>query len=94
MKERSAPLATCLPRLDPDELRRFARRDWGAPARLSRAIRAAMPVEDKVRLAISLYESARALRPDWPDDSTRLADLRAHRRMRELLNRAAHVGAR
>jgi hypothetical protein len=87
-------LATELPRLDPEELRRFARRDWGAPARLSRRVRAALPVEEKLRLAVSLYESARAVRPDWPDDATRLADIRAHQRLRNLLDRAAHVGTR
>ncbi len=87
-------MPTKLPRLDPEDLRRFAQRDWGAPARLSRAARVALPVAEKLRLSSKLYESARALRPDWPDELTRLADLRAHQRMRNLLNRAANVGTR
>ncbi len=80
-------------RLDPEDLRRYARRDWGAPERLARRQRALQPVEVKVRLAIELYEAARATRPGWPDTATRLADFEAHCRLRALLDRAAHVGA-
>lgn len=81
-------------RLDPDDLRRYARRDWEAPARLARQDRARQPIEVKVRLAIELYEAARATRPCWPDTATRQADFEAHCRVRALLDRAAHVGAR
>ena len=83
-----------MPRLDPAELRAYARRDWGAPERLSRRRNANLPVADKVRLAIALSEAARATRPDWPDDAARRADLETHLRVRALLDRAAHVGAR
>jgi hypothetical protein len=76
------------------ELREYARRDWGAPARLARTQRATLPVEHKVRLAIDLYEATCATRPDWPDEATRRADLASHQRVRALLERAAHVGAR
>ena len=82
------------PRLDVTELREYARRDWGAPARLARRRRAMLPVEHKVRLGIDLYEATRTTRPDWPDEATRRADLANHRRVRALLDRAAHVGAR
>ena len=82
------------PRLDPAELRAYARRDWDAPERLSRRRRVNLPVADKVRLAIDLSEAARATRPDWPNDATRRADLESHLRVRALLDRAAHVGAR
>jgi hypothetical protein len=81
-------------RLDPNQLRDYASRDWGAPERLARAQRSRQPVERKVRLAIELYEAARAARPDWPDAAMRQRDLAAHIRLRTLLNRAAHVGAR
>ena len=82
------------PRLKATELREYARRDWGAPARLARRQRATLPVEHKVRVGIELYEAARATRSDWPDEATRRADLAHHRRVRALLDRAAHVGAR
>ena len=82
------------PRLKAAELREYAGRDWGAPARLARRQRATLPVEQKIRLAIELYEATRATRPDWPDDATRRADLASHLRVRALLDRAAHVGAR
>lgn len=83
-----------MPRLDPDDLRAYANRDWRAPERLARAERARLPLEQKVRLAIELYEAARATRPDWPDEATRRADLESHLQVRALLDRAADVGAR
>ena len=82
------------PRLKATELREYARRDWGAPARLARRQRATLPVSQRIALAIDLYEATRATRPDWPDDATRRADLATHLRVRALLDRAAHVGAR
>nr|MBA2319878.1 hypothetical protein [Deltaproteobacteria bacterium] len=83
-----------VPRLDPADLRAYAARDWGAPERLARAHRARQPVEQKVAIAVALYEAARATLPGWPDEATRRADLAAHVRLRALLDRAAHVGAR
>ena len=79
---------------DVTELRSYAGRDWDAPARLARKHRAALPVEQKVRLAIDLYEAARAARPEWPGEAVRRADLATHLRVRALLDRAAHVGGR
>ena len=81
-------------RLDADELRAYAARDWGAPERLARRARAALPTDEKVRIAIELYEATKAMCPDWPDEATRRADLRSHLRVRALLERASHVGAR
>ncbi len=81
-------------RLDPAALRAYALRDWGAPERLARRLRAQQPIERKVRLAIELYEAARATRPGWPDEATRRADLESHMRVRALLDKATHVGAR
>ena len=83
-----------VPSLDPSELKAYARRDWGAPARLACEQRALLSIERKVQLAIELYEAARASRPDWPDEATRRADLASHRRVRALLDRARHVGRR
>ena len=76
-------------RLDPDELRAYAARDWGAPARLAREKRATRPTDEKVRIAIELYEATKATRPDWPDEATRRADLESHLRVRALLE--SHV---
>ena len=81
-------------RLDPAELREYARRDWDAPQRLARRARAEQSIAHKIRLAVELYEVARASRPSWPDEDTRRADLQSHVRVRTLLDKAAHVGAR
>lgn len=81
-------------RLDAADLRNYARRDWGLPERLARGYRVRLPVEQKVRLAIDLYEAARSTRPEWPTEATRRNDLAIHERVRELLDRAAHVGRR
>ncbi len=81
-------------RLNPEELREYARRDWSAPERLARAHRAQQSIAQKVRIAIELYEAVRQMRPNWPDEATRRADLASHLRVRALLDKAAHVGAR
>jgi len=83
-----------LSRLDPEDLRAYARRDWGAPERLARWARAHQPVAEKVRIAIELYESAKRMRPDWPDEAERHRDFEAHLRLKALLDKAANVGAR
>ena len=80
--------------LDVTELRIYAGRDWGAPERLARKHRANLPVEQKVRLAVGLYEAARATRPEWPSEAVRRADFATHLRVRALLDRAAHVRSR
>ncbi len=83
-----------MPLLDETELRAYARRDWGAPARLARRERVRLPVARKVQLAVELYEAVRATRPGWPDEETRRSDLANHQRVRALLDRASHVGRR
>ena len=81
-------------RLDPETLRRYAQRDWSAPERLARIHRARQPIDQKVNMAIELYEAARRTRPEWPDEATRRADFEAHLRLRALLDKAADVGTR
>lgn len=81
-------------RIDPAELREYARRDWAAPERLARQDRANQSLARKIQLVVELYEAARALRPGWPDEETRRSDLQSHLRVRALLDDAAHVGAR
>ena len=81
-------------RLDPNDLRAYARRDWAAPERLARRERASLPVAERVRIAIALYEAARATNPSWPDAETRRADFETHVRVKALLARACDVGGR
>jgi len=81
-------------RLEHDDLRRYAARDWGAPERLARRHRAEQPVARKVALAVQLYEAARATSPAWPDEQCRAKDLESHVNLRKRLRRAGHVGAR
>ena len=83
-----------MPLLDPADLRAYAGRDWSAPERLARQDCARLSVAERVAIGIALYEAARTTQPDWPDAAARAADLLHHRRMRSLLDRAAHVGAR
>lgn len=83
-----------MPLFDDADLREYAGRDWEAPARLARAARARLPVDHKLRLAAELREAARSVRPGWPDEKDREADLAGHRRLRALLERAADVGRR
>lgn len=91
---RGAQWRLVVPRFDLTDLREYAGRDWGLPERLARAHRARLPVAQKVRIAIELYEAARATRPEWPDEAARRADFANHQRLRALLDRAAHVGRR
>lgn len=81
-------------RFDAEDLRSYAGRDWGAPERLASIHRVNLPVEQKVQLAIDLYEAARIANPGWPSEADRRADFSAHLRVRALLDRAAHVGHR
>jgi len=81
-------------KLDPADLRAYARRDWSALEARSRRARAALPPAQKVAVAIALYESARATLPGWPTEADRRRDLQDTLRLRRLLDRASHVGAR
>lgn len=81
-------------RLDPDDLRRYAQRDWSAPERLARRERAQLAVAERVRLAIALYEGAKATDPTWPNEAMRRADFEAHVRLKQCLDAAADVGTR
>ena len=80
--------------LDPHDLIAYARRDWSAPERLARVSRTRLAVAERIRLAIALYEAARATRPGWPSDEDRRVDLAHHLRLRALLDTARDVGTR
>lgn len=81
-------------KFDAEDLRRFAGRDWEAPARLARQARACAPIAEKVRIAVELYEAAKAMRPDWPDEASRRRDIEAHIRLHQLMVRAGNVRPR
>ena len=81
-------------RLRTADLREYAGRDWGVPEGLAHRRRAGLPVAERVRVAIGLYEAMRATRPDWPTEAVRRADLATHQRVRALLDAAAHVHRR
>ena len=52
-------------RLDTIGLRETMARDRSATLEDDRRVRAAQPLEQKVRLAIELYESAKRANPSW-----------------------------
>lgn len=56
---------------DPVRARSYLSRAWDATTARDRSARANAPVDEKVRIAIELYEGAKAMRPDWPTDADR-----------------------
>ena len=73
--------------LDPAQLRAYVERDWRTVGRLDLIARASQPIEVKMRLAMDLYEAARATVPGWPRDEDRAADLAHHVAVRTTLRR-------
>jgi hypothetical protein len=68
-----------------DDIRAFARREWGLVAAAKRRYwierkRALSPAE-ALAVAERLRLHVRALRPDWPSPAERAADLEAHARV-------------
>ncbi|MGE0361430.1 MAG: hypothetical protein AB7H93_19985 [Vicinamibacterales bacterium] len=84
--------------MEPDDLRRFARRDWAAVARSKRAFWAeryrdagAAPAR---RAADALLLHARRLAAPGAAGDDRAADLASHLNVRDRLDRAARAFAR
>ena len=80
-----------MPSLKADHIREYANRDWGLVEQIKdecwlEAKREYGP-EESLRIAADLYEHVVAVRPDWPDEEERRADLEAHIRLAELLTR-------
>jgi hypothetical protein len=75
--------------MDPDSLREFARRDRRPLADLKAQYwqerKALLGVEEVLRIADDLRERYRLIRPDWPDQAERDADLAVHVRVGEAL---------
>ena len=75
--------------MDRDLIRAFVRRDW---AQVARAKTAVWPAQKSGRSAAEVLDAADALRrhamtvrPEWPSDEDRAADLATHRRVSEAL---------
>lgn len=75
-----------------DSLRDFASRPWDEIEGLKRRYWADsdMKPEELLRVAEELRLYAVSVRPDWPDDAQRQADLDSHIRIAHLLLKTAH----
>ena len=85
-------------RMDPEDLRAFARRDWRAVASAKRAHAARIFRESGagplLRAARELFAHARAVDPAWPGARERTADLAFHVHIKGSLEQAARVRRR
>lgn len=79
---------------DPARARAMLNRAWNATEARDRVVRGSAPVEAKVRMAIALYEAAKATRPDWPTEADRRADLAHHLEVRAILRQYERARAR
>jgi hypothetical protein len=74
-----------------EDLVAYAGRDWAAVAALKRRtwaeLKRGMTPGDALALADELRRHAQALRPDWPTEEDRRADLAVHARVSESLRR-------
>jgi hypothetical protein len=84
--------------MDPEALRRFARRDWAAVARAKRDYWAAQYRErgsgPASRAAWQLLQHARSLHPGYPAPADRAIDFEHHLDVCDRLDRAARAIAR
>jgi hypothetical protein len=81
--------------MDPEALRRFARRDWAAVARVKRDHWAAQYRERGAgparRAASQLLQHARCMHPGYPAPADRAIDFEHHLDVRDQLDRAARA---
>lgn len=79
--------------MDPEQLRAFARRDWSLLRDLKRRFwlerRLRLGPGEGLRAADELRRHAHRVRPHWPTDAARAADLHAHMGLAAKLTRAA-----
>ncbi len=93
----SAPVAgaLCSARMDPADLRAFARRDRSTVEQEKREHWAREFREHgglaTLRAGHALYEYARRVRPDLPTERDRAEDLAHHVALKRLLDRASHA---
>lgn len=75
-----------------DDLRAYVRRDWAVLAEAKRAhwlAQRALGPAHAARVVDDLRNQVRAVRPDWPSDEERAADLASHIRVAEILRRGS-----
>ena len=84
--------------MDPASIRAYAARDWRAIATAKREYWVGRYRREGSRATVqasrALLAEIRSVRPDYPTDDERRADLAAHVRLRVLLDRAADAFAR
>lgn len=75
-----------------DTILAFARRDWARVADAKDAFwlerKRSRPAEEILAVGDQLRLHARTMRPDWPTEAERAADLAVHRRVAEALHAA------
>ncbi len=81
--------------MDPEAIRRFARRDWAALRTAKQdywieRLRAKGPGA-LLEVVESLRQSLRAVRPDWPTPAERELDLAHHLRLKRQLDAARNA---
>ena len=79
-------------RVDPEDLRAYARRPWGRAEDAKREFIAARWREDPdahVRAIHALADHLRAVRPEWPTPEELARDLADHVELKRKLDRAA-----
>lgn len=78
--------------MDRSEATAYLERDWSSARSLKNRFWAerkrAVKPEEALWIAEGLRQHVRLLRPEWPDDGQRQADLRTHTRVSEGLRRA------
>jgi hypothetical protein len=83
--------------MDPDALRAFLERGWSEAEQLEREhwaeVRRAAGAEANLRAAWILVEHMRRLRPEWPTEAERAADLAHHVAQKRWIDRAARAFA-
>ncbi len=81
--------------MDRDAVRAFLERGWGVAERLGREhwafVRRSDGPEANLRAARTLYEHMRRLRPEWPTEAERAADLAHHVALKRWIDRAARA---
>ena len=81
--------------MKPADARAFVERDWAGLAALKRAHWAerfrAEGAHATLRAATALWEHARRVRPEWPSEQDRAADLAQHVELKRQIDRAAHA---
>ena len=84
--------------MDPASIRAYAARDWESMAAAKRAYWAGRFQREGLRATVeasrALLAEIRHVRPDYPTEDERRADMAGHVRLRMLLDRAAHAFAR